>query len=77
VVYRAGAPSNVQLGDNPNGGRTLVLTYNSGPRPGIYRFEAGHLMTMDRVEEPPPPAPTVAKKKPAKPVKPAKPNNAA
>ncbi len=57
VVYRAGAPSNVQLGANPNGVRSLVLTYNSGPRPGIYRFEGGRLMDMDRVE--------VAEQKPA------------
>lgn len=69
VVYRAGAPGAVQLGKNPNGDRTLVLTYNSGPRPGIYRFERGRLMDMDRVDVPPPPAPKVAKKKkkPAKP----------
>jgi hypothetical protein len=70
VVYRAGAPSNLELGKNPNTERTLVLTYNSGPRPGIYRFEAGRLMDMDRVEVPaPPPAPKVVKKK-KPPVKP-------
>ena len=69
VVYRAGGPSNLQLGKNPNGDRTLVLSYNSGPRPGIYRFEAGRLMDMDRVEvAAPPPEPKAAKKK--KPVKP-------
>jgi hypothetical protein len=69
VVYRAGAPSNLELGKNPNTERTLVLTYNSGPRPGIYRFEAGRLMAMDRVEvAPPPPEPKAVKKK--KPIKP-------
>ncbi len=73
VVYRAGAPSNVQIGTNPNGQRGVVLTYNGGPRPGIYRFEAGRLMDMDRVEvaEPKPvPKPKkrkVARKKPAPP----------
>jgi hypothetical protein len=69
VVYRAGAPSSVQLGKNQNSDRTLVLTYNGGPRPGIYRFEGGRLVDMDRVEvAPPPPLPKVAKKKkPAKP----------
>jgi hypothetical protein len=65
VVYRAGAPSNVQLGQNPNGDRTAVLTFAGGPRPGIYRFERGRLMEMDRVAEPAPPPPAV-KKKPAK-----------
>lgn len=64
VVYRAGAPANVQIGTNPNGQRSAVLTYNSGPRPGIYRFEGGRLMDMDRVEvAAPKPAPK-AKKKP-------------
>jgi len=58
VVVRAGAPANVQIGTNPNGLRGVVLTYNSGPRPGIYRFEAGRLTDMDRVE--------VAEPKPAK-----------
>jgi len=69
VVYRAGAPSSVQLGKNPNGDRSLVLTYNGGPRPGIYHFEGGRLVDMDRVEvAAPPPEPKVAKKK--KPPKP-------
>jgi hypothetical protein len=72
VVYRAGAPSNVQIGTNPNGARSVALTYNSGPRPGIYRFEAGRLMDLDRVEvaEPKPapkPKKKLAKKKPPPP----------
>lgn len=75
VVARAGQPGNVQIGTAPNGQRSVVLTYNSGPRPGLYRFEGGHLMQMDRVEVPPPP-PQVAKKKPAKPKKQAVSNNA-
>jgi hypothetical protein len=75
VVYRAGAPSNVELGKNPNGDRTAVLTYASGPRPGIYRFERGRLMEMDRVAEPAPP-PQTAQKKPAKGKKPPKTTNA-
>jgi hypothetical protein len=70
VVYRAGPPYSVQLGNNPNGDRTLVLSYDGGPRPGIYRFERGRLMVMDRVDVPPP-APKVAKKL-AKKKKPAK-----
>jgi hypothetical protein len=44
-----------------------VLTYNAGPRPGIYRFENGRLLEMDRVEGLPPAAEKKAtKKKPAK-----------
>jgi hypothetical protein len=65
VVFRAGAPSAVQIGSNPNGDRTATLSYNTGPRPGIYHFEHGQLMAMDRVAAPPPP-PQAAKKKPTK-----------
>jgi hypothetical protein len=71
VVYRAGQPTSIELGRNPNGDRTAVLTYDSGPRPGVYRFERGRLMEMDGVAEPaPPPQPqpknaTKKKKKPA------------
>jgi len=69
VVFRAGAPNAVQIGKNPNGDRTAVLTFNSGPRPGIYHFEAGALMEVERVQTAPEPAQT-AKKKPASPAKP-------
>jgi hypothetical protein len=76
VVYRAGAPSNVQLGQKPNGDRTAVLTFQDGPRAGIYHFEGGKLMEMDRTAAPPPPPPQTAKKKPVKPKKQAKSSNA-
>jgi hypothetical protein len=68
IVNRAGAPNSVQLGNNPNGDRTAVLTFNAGPRPGIYHFERGALMEIDGVPAPPA-APKVAKKKPANPPK--------
>ena len=76
VVYRAGHPNSIEIGKNPNGDRTAALTYLSGPRPGIYRFERGRLMELDRVAEPAQP-PQTTKKKPAKPKKPATGNNAA
>ena len=64
VVFRAGAPSTVQIGKNPNGDRTADLTFNSGPRPGIYHFQAGTLMQIEQAQT----APTqTAKKKPASP----------
>jgi hypothetical protein len=66
VVWRAGQPNSVQLGNAPNGDRTAVLTYDTGPRPGIYRFERGALMQMDRVEVAPPPVAQATKKKPVK-----------
>jgi hypothetical protein len=68
VVFRAGAPSAVQIGKNPNGDRNAVLTINSGPRPGIYHFEAGALIEVERTQIAPVPAQT-AKKKPASPAK--------
>jgi hypothetical protein len=70
VVGHLGGPTALNFGKTPNGDRTLVLTYNSGPRPGVYRFAAGRLAEMDRVEVPPPPPEPqkkLAKKKPVKP----------
>jgi hypothetical protein len=66
VVFRAGQPNSVQIGQNPNGDRTAVLTYNIGPRPGIYRFERGQLTEMDAVAPPPAPPKIASKKKPSK-----------
>ena len=71
VVFRAGSPAAVQLGSKPNGDRTAVLTFNSGPRSGIYRFERGALVEMDAVAAPPAP-PKTAQKKSVKPAKSAK-----
>jgi hypothetical protein len=64
VVFRAGAPNAVQIGKNPNGDRTADLTFNSGSRPGIYHFQAGALVAVERGQTAPAPAQT-AKKKPA------------
>jgi hypothetical protein len=69
VVFRAGQPSSVQIGSTPGGDRTALLTYQSGPRPGIYHFLRGGLIQMDAVAVPPPAPQQVAKKKPAKPKK--------
>ena len=55
VVFRAGQPSAVNLGMGPNGDRTAVLTFNTGPRAGIYRFVGGRLTEMDSIGEPQPP----------------------
>jgi hypothetical protein len=67
VVWRAGAPSSVQIGAGRSGTRTAVLTFNSGPRAGIYRFEGGRLMDMDGIqtaETAPPVKKRVARKRP-------------
>lgn len=71
VVDRAGAPSAVQIGTNPKGDRTALVTFDSGPRPGIYHFERGRLMDMDRVAVAVPPPKAMKKRKAVK--KPKKP----
>lgn len=73
VVFRVGQPSAVQIGRMPNGDRTAVLTFNSGPRAGIYHFERGALREMDSVPMAAAPPQTV-KKKAAKSAKATKPN---
>jgi hypothetical protein len=52
VVNRAGAPDNIEFGNNGRGERTVVLTYLHGARPGIYRFAAGRLVSIERAPEP-------------------------
>jgi hypothetical protein len=65
VVRRAGAPDRFEFGTNERGDRSVTLTYVNGPRPGIYRFAAGRLATIERGPEPPAPAKPVKAKKPA------------
>lgn len=62
VVWRVGAPSSVQLGNNPNGDRTALLTFASGPQAGVYRFQRGRLRAMDRAEAAAAPRSKVAKR---------------
>jgi hypothetical protein len=47
VVWHVGAPSSVQIGGNPNGDRTALMTFDRGPQAGIYHFERGRLRAMD------------------------------
>jgi hypothetical protein len=62
VVRALGPPQSAQIGDEGNGVRSSVLTYRSGDRPGVYRFSAGRLKTIEQGDEPLP----AAKKPPAK-----------
>ncbi len=55
VVRVAGVTDKVEITANERGQRTVVLTYVTGARPGIYRFVAGRLVTIERGPEPPPP----------------------
>jgi hypothetical protein len=53
VVRRAGAPEQMQIGADERGERSVVLTYIRGPRPGIYRFTAGRLASIERAPDAP------------------------
>ncbi len=65
VVRGMGAPSNVSLSNNGRGDRVAVITWQSGPRAGIYTFTAGRLSSIERGPEPAR-LPKVAKPKPKK-----------
>jgi hypothetical protein len=64
VVQRAGRPEQFEFGSNARGERTLVMTYVRGPKPGVYKFESGRLVGLERAPEP------AASAKPAKPARP-------
>ena len=63
AVQRAGTPSNVDISANQKGDRKVVLTYLSGPWPGIYTFVGGRLNVVERGPEQPKPATKKAPKK--------------
>jgi len=65
AVQRAGMPSNVAISAGDKGERRAVLTFLSGPWPGIYTFADGRLKVIDRAPEQPKPA-APAKKTPKK-----------
>jgi hypothetical protein len=54
IVARAGQPGHVNIGVGDAGERKVVLTYESGPWPGVYTFAAGRLKVIDRVAQPEP-----------------------
>jgi hypothetical protein len=67
ALQRAGTPSNVAISAGEKGERKVVLTYLSGPWPGIYTFSAGRLAVVERAPEQPKPAKAApAKKTPKK-----------
>jgi hypothetical protein len=63
VVRTLGHTDRIEISTNERGLRSVTLTYLTGARPGIYRFEAGLLDSLERVDEGP------AAPKPAKPKK--------
>jgi hypothetical protein len=62
VVRRAGAPDKIEFPPNRYE-RAVVLTFLRGPRPGIYTFTGGRLVSIERTPELP--APAKPAKKPA------------
>ena len=66
AVQRAGIPTNVAISGGDKGERRAVLTFLSGPWPGIYTFADGRLKVIDRAPEQPKPAGAPAKKTPKK-----------
>jgi hypothetical protein len=67
VVRAIGVPNNVNISKNERGDREAVVTYNQGPRPGIYTFNAGRLSSIEGVDAPPPaPKAKASKAKPKK-----------
>jgi hypothetical protein len=66
TVQRAGLPGTVNISAGEKGERVAVLTYLSGPWPGIYHFSDGRLKEVDRAPEPPAPPKAPPKKKTTK-----------
>jgi hypothetical protein len=66
VVKRAGFPERTEISSNEAGERTATLTYINGPKPGIYTFRAGRLLSMERGPEPAPVKPAKKNTKPTK-----------
>jgi hypothetical protein len=67
VAQHAGQPGQVDIGANENSDRKVVLTYQSGPWPGIYTFTNARLTVVDRVAVPEPVKPVKKKVKPKQP----------
>jgi hypothetical protein len=68
VVRRAGPVEKFEIGLNERGDRAVMLTYQHGPSPGIYRFAGGRLVSIERAPAPPaaPPKPPQKATKPDK-----------
>jgi hypothetical protein len=65
VVRGIGSPSNVSLSNDAAGRRVAVVTWNTGPRAGIYTFTSGRLSSIEGTPEAPV-VPKATKPKPKK-----------
>lgn len=66
VVQTIGPAQSTEIGTNERGERSVVMTYATSERSGIYRFTGGRLTTIERGPEP------AAPQRPARPKPPAK-----
>jgi hypothetical protein len=68
VVRALGHTDRIEISTNERGQRSVTLTYLTGERPGVYRFVAGQLVSLERAGEAPaapkPAKPKAAKKQP-------------
>ena len=53
VVRAIGHTDRIEISTDDGGRRSVRLTYLQGARPGIYRFVAGQLVSLERVDEAP------------------------
>ena len=51
VVRALGVTDRIEMSSNERGERSLVLTYPKGSRPGVYRFVAGRLTSIERLPD--------------------------
>jgi hypothetical protein len=51
VVRALGVTDRIEMSSTERGERSLVLTYPKGSRPGVYRFVAGRLTSIERVPD--------------------------
>jgi hypothetical protein len=65
VVRALGHTDRIEISANERGQRSVTLTYLTGERPGVYRFVAGQLVSLERAGEAPA-TPKPAKTKAAK-----------
>jgi hypothetical protein len=62
VVRVLGHTDRIEISTDERGRRSVTLTYLTGARPGIYRFVAGELVSLERAGEMPAAKPTKPKK---------------
>ena len=62
VVRRTGTPDRIDIGAEGQE-RVATMTVTQGSSPGLYRFRAGRLISIERIDVPAPPKPARAKAK--------------